>query len=134
MGVFIDTGVFVATRNIRDVNHSRAIELLREAVNGKWGTMYTSNFIFDEAVTLALVRTKRVDIALDIGNFILSAPIVFLHVNEEAFNIAWTIFKRYAERGLSFTDSTSIALMRIHRIEYIMSFDKHFDGIVSRLY
>ena len=54
-------------------------------------------------------------------------------VNEDAFKLAWKIFNDYADRRLSFTDATSIAFMRIHKIEYIMSFDKHFDGIVARI-
>ncbi len=40
MSVFIDTEVFVAARNKSDVNHSRAVELLRNALNGVYGAVY----------------------------------------------------------------------------------------------
>jgi len=90
--------------------------------------------VFDEAVTLALVRTRRSEIATNIVNFILSSSIIrVLFVDEETFKLAWKIFDNYADRRLSCTDAVSIALMRIYKIERIISFDKHFDGIVARI-
>jgi len=134
MSAFIDTGVFVAARNKRDINHEKAVNLLREALKGKYGRIYTSDYIFDEAVTVALVRTRKSDIAIDIGNFILSSKkLRILHVDKLVFMDAWRIFKKYVNKKLSFTDAVSIALMRRYNIDYIMSFDKHFDNIVPRI-
>jgi len=48
---------------------------------------------------------------------------------EPAFKEAWRLFAAYAERGLSFTDCTSIALIKPGEIDGIMS----FDGLVSRI-
>ena len=73
LSIFIDTGVFVAARNRSDINHERAVELLRKALKGEYGGLYTSDYVFDEAVTVALVGTCPPRIALDIGNFILSS-------------------------------------------------------------
>ena len=134
MSAFIDTGVFVAARNKRDINHEKAVNLLREALKGKYGRIYTSDYIFDEAVTVALVRTRKSDIAIDIGNFILSSKkLRILHVDKLVFMDAWRIFKKYVNKKLSFTDAVSIALMRRYNIDYIISFDKHFDNIVPRI-
>jgi len=134
MSAFIDTGVFVAARNKRDINHEKAVNLLREALKGKYGRIYTSDYIFDEAVTVALVRTRKSDIAIDMGNFILSSKkLRILHVDKLVFMDAWRIFKKYVNKKLSFTDAVSIALMRRYNIDYIMSFDKHFDNIVPRI-
>jgi len=116
------------------VNHKRAVSLLRTALRGDYGTMYTSDYIFDEAVTVALVRTGKPKIAIDIGNFILSSRrLRIVYVNKTIFKEAWSIFTKYFEKKLSFTDATSIAIMKRYNIDYIMSFDKHFDGIVSRI-
>lgn len=137
MSVFVDTGVFVAFHNTRDANHGRALKLVREIVDGGLGTTYTSDYIFDEAVTVALVRTGRPDLALTVGRMILgefTTPfLVVLQVDGEAFNEAWRLFPRYAERGLSFADCTSIALIKAKDIESLVSFDKDFDGIVPRI-
>jgi len=137
MGVFLDTGVFVAFHNIRDANHNRALELMRKVVDGELGTAYTSDYIFDEAVTVALIRTRRPENAMAVGRMILgeitSPFLAILRVGDDAFKDAWKLFPRYAERRLSFTDCTSIALMRRRGIESIVSFDTDFDGIVPRI-
>ena len=137
MRVFVDTGVFVAFHNTRDTNHSRALELVRSIVDGELGTAYTSDYVFDEAVTTALVRTRRPENALAVGRMILgelTAPfLAILRLDDEAFKEAWRLFPQYAGRGLSFTDCSSLTLMRTAGIESIASFDADFDGIVSRI-
>ena len=133
--VFIDTGIFVAARNKSDVNHERAVNLLKNALKGKYGVMYTSDYVFDEAVTVALIRTGRPEIAIDIGNFILSSTkIQMLYVDKTVFVDAWRIFSKFMNKRLSFTDATSIALIKRYNINDIMSFDKHFDGIIPRIH
>jgi len=135
VAVFIDTNIFVAARNKRDINHKRAVDLLKKALKGEYGHMYTSDYVFDEAVTVALVRTGRPDIAIDIGRFILSSrKLRILYVDKTVFMDSWKIFMKYSKRGLSFTDAVSVSLMKRYGIDYIMSFDTHFDGIVERIY
>jgi len=137
MSVFVDTGVFIAFHNNKDANHSRALELMRAIVNGELGVAYTSDYVFDEAVTAALVRTRRPENALAVGKMILgeiTTPfLAILRVGEETFKEAWRLFSQYAGRGLSFTDCSSITLMRTKGIESIVSFDTDFDGIVPRI-
>ena len=137
MSIFVDTGLFVAFHNTKDVNHSRALEIMKNIVTGKLGSAYTSDYIFDEAVTTALVRTRRPETALTVGRMIqgeFTTPfLVVLRVNATAFKEAWNLFSRYAEKGLSFTDCTSVALMSMKDIESIASFDTDFDGIVPRI-
>lgn len=135
VAVFIDTGIFVAARNKRDLHHERATSLLKIALKGSYGAMYTSDYILDEAVTVALVRTGKPEIAIDVGNFILSSrKLRIVYVDKVIFEEAWKIFTKYSEKKLSFTDATSIAIMKIYNIDFIMSFDKHFDGIVPRIF
>jgi len=137
MTVFLDTGIFVAFHNTRDTNHTRALELIKTLVKGELGTVYTSDYVFDEAVTVALVRTGRPENALAVGRMILgevTSPFTaILRVGEDDFNKAWALFPQYADRGLSFTDCTSVTLLRTRGIESIVSFDADFDGIVPRI-
>jgi len=131
MDVFIDTGIFVALRNADDVNHHRAVRLMRKILSEKHNRIYTSNFVFDEAVTVALVRTKRIDVAVDIGNYILSSrKIRIIHVDHEIFRLAWNIFQKYSDKALSFTDASILAIMKKYGITYLMTFDSRFQGIV----
>lgn len=137
MTVFVDTGVFVAFHNTRDANHREALDLMRRIAEGDFGAAYTSDYVFDEAVTVALVRTGNPGNALAVGGMILGEAIgpflSVLRVGEDRFEEAWGLFPRYAARGLSFTDCTSVALMEAREIDAMASFDSDFDGIVPRL-
>jgi len=135
MALFIDTGIFVAAGNIADKNYERAKELLEKALRGEFGTAYTSDYVIDEAITATLARTKKLKLAIDVGEYILSSPrIKKLWVTEEVFDAAWERFKSLGERPMSFTDCTSLVLMEKHGIGRIASFDSGFDGLVPRLY
>jgi hypothetical protein len=105
-----------------------------QALRGDLGRIFTSDYIIDEAITTALVRTKKHDVVADLGDFIISSPrITKIWVDEESFRMAWKKFKDLNDKPLSFTDCTSIALMEMRGIKQIMSFDGGFDGLVSRI-
>lgn len=137
MSIFLDTGVFVAFENPRDANHRPAVGLIEAAAEGTWGEVYTSDYVFDEAVTATLMRTRRPETALRLGRLILgTGPLGRLtglvYVSPGIFLRSWQRFLRLVQRGLSFTDCTTLELMRSLQIETIASFDRDFDGLVVR--
>jgi predicted nucleic acid-binding protein len=135
MAVFIDTGVFVALRNADDELHTRSRELMKKALKGEYGRTYTSDYVVDEAITTALVRTRRHDLAVDIGKYIIESPrITKLWTTKEAFDLAWEKFRAFADKPLSFSDCVSLALMEKNRVNQMMSFDSGFDGLIQRIY
>jgi predicted nucleic acid-binding protein len=134
MGVFVDTGIFVALHNADDEFHSRSKELMKQALKSDFGRIFTSDYVIDEAITTALVRTKKHDLALDLGRYILASPrITKLWIEEDSFEAAWKKLNMFKDKPLSFTDCTSIALIEMKRIKQIMSFDCGFDGLVPRI-
>ncbi|NLE05326.1 MAG: hypothetical protein GX638_11080 [Crenarchaeota archaeon] len=60
MTAFIDTCIFVALHNADDNLHQRATELMTCALKGQWGRLFTSDYVIDEAITIALMRTKNI--------------------------------------------------------------------------
>lgn len=136
MTVIIDTGVLLAFHNTRDEKHRRAKELIREAAAGEYGLPYTTDYVFDEVVTLALIRTGRKDIAYSVGRMILAENLpkflFLLRTDERVFKDAWKIFKKM-DKMLSFTDCTIIAAAKIYNISSVMSFDADFDGLLNRI-
>ena len=135
MTVFIDTGIFVALRNADDELHTRSTELMKKALKAEFGTVYTSDYIIDEAITTALVRTRRHDLALDIGKYIIESPrITKLWTTKETFELAWQKFQTLKDKPLSFTDCTTLAHIQKNRIKQTLSFDSGFDGLVQRTY
>ena len=98
MSVLIDTGIFIAFHNIKDENHERATELIREVIEGKHGIAYTTDYIFDEAVTTALMRTSKHDLAVELGENILGIKVKFVNmiqIDHTFFHTGWKLFNKY---------------------------------------
>ena len=134
MAVFIDTGIFVAANNKSDKNYSRARDLMKEALEGKYGIVYTSDYVIDEAITTALARTRDHRIAMNTGSFIIDSPrIQKIYTDSDDFVAAWEKFQKFGKKPMSFTDCISLAHVDHRKIERIMSFDSEFDGLALRI-
>ena len=132
ISVFVDTGVFVGARNSKDNKHRSSVEVIKKALKGAFGAVYTSDYIVDEAVTLALARTGKPEIAFDIGNFIIKSDrIKLLWTDKNVFASAWEMFRRYSERRLSFTDCISLSHIEDKKIKFILSYDSGFRGLAE---
>jgi predicted nucleic acid-binding protein len=133
MSIFADTGAFLAYRNKKDKYHETALKLFRDALKGKYGQIYTSDYIYDEALTLALIRTNNLAVAVDIAEVIRSPRIKMIFVDTELLEKSTKTFKQYSDRNLSFTDAVSIEIMKEINIEKYFGFDSHFDGLVQQV-
>ena len=135
MAIFIDTGIFVALRNADDELHTRSRELMKKALKAEFGRIYTSDYVVDEAITTALVRTRRHDLATDIGKYIIESPrITKLWTTESIFENGWRKFKTLRDKPLSFTDCITLAQAETNNIKQILSFDSDFDGLIHRIH
>lgn len=135
LAVFIDTGIFVAARNSRDANHARASELFEMALRGEFGTLYTSDYVIDEAVTTALARTGNFNVALNVGHLAVDSPrIEKLYTGPSEFESSWGKFQRLGKKPMSFTDCVSLTHMARRGVDKMMSFDSGFDGQTTRIH
>lgn len=100
-------------------------------LQGEYGKLFVSDYIFDEAVTLAYVRTGSKKIANDIGRFAKAKPIILRFIEPIDFDKAWELYLQYEDKRLSFTDCTNIALMERLDIETIFTFDMELKGLVN---
>ncbi len=140
MSIFIDAGIFIAYVNEKDKLHAQASGLIDDIIENKHGAAFTSNAVFDEAVTFLLYKTGDVRNAARVRDFILGNKekdilqfMNLIFVDKEVLNKGWEIFEKFASKKLSFTDCTTIELMKTRDIEYLASFDGGFDGIVERI-
>lgn len=138
MTVVVDTSVLVAAINRRDENHDRAVGLLEDLRRGNHGPVVTTDFIFDEVVTVTLARTGRHEAAVRATLFLLppepeAAWLALEPVGEETFFRALEAFRRAGRRDLSFTDWTTVSIVREGRADAVVSFDRDFDGLVARI-
>jgi predicted nucleic acid-binding protein len=89
-------------------------------------------------VTVLLARTGRHAVAVRALDFILPADpdtawITLELVGEEMFLRALEAFRRSGRRELSFTDWTTVTVVRDARADAVVSFDEDFDGLVARV-
>lgn len=120
--IFVDTNVFVSYYNSRDVNHEKARKIIADTISNKYGKAFTSDYVFDEAVTVCLIRTKSLEKARELGDYLMKSEISLLKVTETVFRVAWQLFSS----RLSFTDCTNIAFLKTYGIDYIATLDKEF--------
>ena len=109
--MIIDTCFLMALRNKQDENHEKSKELIKEILKGKYGTIIITDYVYDEAMTLTMIRTKKEQLIKDIEDYIFkSKKIKFLYMNEKQFQKTKELFKKYFEHKLSFTDCSLVAL------------------------
>lgn len=133
MAVFIDTGAFMAYRNKKDIYHSVADGLVRRALKGEFGSIFTSDYIYDETLTLAMVRTGNEDVARDISDVMLSSRIEMFIIDGVILEMAGKLFFRLFDKRISFTDATTMVVMQQENIGKIITFDSHFKGMFEVL-
>ncbi|WP_280535456.1 PIN domain-containing protein [Halopenitus sp. POP-27] len=139
MSVFVDTGVFYAHHDVDASRHDVATNALTEVLrSAEYGHVMTSDYIYDESVTLTYRRTGRMNDAIELGRRIRGvdpypAGIDLLYVSQSIFSEAVELFEQYAEHGLSFTDVMTVAVVEHHGIDAVLSFDDDFDGLVDRV-
>lgn len=120
--VFVDTSAWYAYIRLDDPHHSR----VRQALEAWDGKLVTSNFVFDELVTLTKARlgSKAAERA---GNILLDSSVVDLvRVQGDDEEKGWKLFCVQRDKTYSYTDCTSFVLMRRLDLEKAIATDRHF--------
>jgi len=123
--ILLDSSLIVAYSNEADENHEKALKIVKDLERGKYGTPAITDYIFDEIVTVMLVKTKNLKKVLELGEALLNSTLLF-RVDEEIFHSAWNIFKEQRKPRFSFTDCTTIATCKVNGIRNIATFDQDF--------
>ena len=132
MGVFLDTGFILAFKNKDDKNFTTAQSWMKRFLKNEFGQIYTSTFVFDELVTLTLIRIKRADFAKNLGEYLLNSPrINVIGLTNEDFNKSWEYFQKYIEKRLSFTDCSILVHCERLDCNFLATFDSHFKGLID---
>jgi len=120
--VFVDTGAWFAYINASDPDHRR----VRAVLDTPPGRLATTNYVFDETVTLTQARLGH-HRAVIVGRTLRDPALVeVIHVSPPDEGVAWVLFERRPDKSYSFTDCTSFVVMRRHRMERAVSLDAHF--------
>jgi len=120
--VFVDTSGWYAYARGDDPAHKAASAAL-EAWEGR---LVTTDYVFDETVTLARARLGAAA-AARLGDALLDPGVVELvRLLPEDFEDAWEMFKKRRDKNWSFTDCASFAVMRRLRLSAAVATDRHF--------
>jgi predicted nucleic acid-binding protein len=127
MNVFVDTGAWFAYFVRRDPDHNSA----RNWVSTNESSLVTSDYILDELFTLLKIRESHI-VAVAAGRVLIEEKICqVIKLTPDDFTRAWSIFVQFSDKGWSFTDCTSKAIMERLSIPTAFSFDEHFEQFGS---
>ena len=137
MPTILDTCFILALFNKKDINHKKAQKILNILQQPNYGRLYITDYILDETLTTIWVRTHRKDLVVEIYSLLQDQSFVAIqYLDQSKLETAWNIWNQYADwpkKPLSFTDATIIAVMKSLGIQYLVSFDSEFNGIVEIL-
>jgi len=127
--IFLDTWGWMVLGCRNDPYHSAIAKLYSECRNSKT-VIYTSDYVLDELISL-LFRRESYPEALNFMNGILSAAnlgiIRIEKITPERFSSAWELRTKYLDKPtISFTDFTSMNMMKELKITHVLSQDEHF--------
>jgi len=120
--IFVDTGAWVALFVEADSQHRVA----QSWIDSNRDRLVTSDYVVDEVLTLIKMRF-RTQSALQAGQALFGERLSALfYLTEDDIARAWSIFRSHRDKGWSFTDCTSFALMQQLGISTAFAFDRHF--------
>lgn len=120
--IFVDTSAWASLFIPDDPRHEAA----RTWHERNQDQLVTSDYILDELLTLLKTRFST-QVAIRAGQSLWSGrPSTLFYLNLQDIEQAWKIFRSHRDKGWSFTDCTSFALMQRLHLSSAFAFDKHF--------
>ena len=135
MVVILDTGFIVALRNKDDDFHSQAVEMMKTVLKGVYGSIIVNDYVFNESMTLTMVRTGKLSLVKDIGKYIIkSERISLVNIDQDLFSLTWELFLKYFDHKLSFTDCSILALSTLYESPcFVATYEKPLMNLVIAL-
>ena len=125
MKLFVDTSAWVALADRSDQYHQKSLKALNRA-HKENVRLITSDYIIDECLTLIRFRMSH-SAAIVFGEEMSKSTVAsIVPISERVRFMSWTLFKKFNDKELSFTDCTSFALMQDQKINFAFSYDRHF--------
>lgn len=123
----MDTGVFYALYDAKDVNHLDSLAIVFRALRGHWGRVFLTNYIVLET-TLLLASRISANLARKFVDFVAKSGIVEIVVDEPLYLKALERFRR--DVRLSLTDAVTLEALGSLEIRWLATFDtKSFSSV-----
>jgi len=130
--LFIDTWGWVALGHRKDPRHYEVKALYKE-LRSQGARLYTSDYVLDELITL-LIRREAFEGAVRFIDGLLHAAeqgmLSIEKITSGRFASTWALRKKLQDKPrISFTDLTSMALMKEIGIQVVLTDDEHFEHV-----
>jgi hypothetical protein len=126
--VFVDTGGWMACADRSDPAHL-ACTAARDATLEAGRILITTDFVVDETLTLIRFRLGLAAANAWWQQVDGSARLRWERVESDRFERARDLFFQYRDKDLSFTDCTSVAIMRELKLTTVITTDGHFHHV-----
>ena len=125
--IFVDTSAWFAAVVPTDSDYADAARWL--AANSE--QLLTADYVIDEILTLLRVRGERQRARVLGERFFESSMTEVYFLTEDDIRQAWSVFRRYDDKGWSFTDCASKVVIEQMNISEAFTFDHHFSQFGS---
>jgi predicted nucleic acid-binding protein len=130
--VFVDTWGWIALGHRRDARHHE-IKQFYQGLRQLGTRIYTTDYVLDETVTLLFRREPVAEAVRYLEALLAAADQGYLRIERitsARFAQAWALRRRFTDKPLiSFTDLTSMALMKELGLTQILTEDDHFHHV-----
>lgn len=123
--LFVDTAGWVACADGADPAHRRCCEA-RDAALEAGQTLITTDYVVDETLTLVRLRLGLSAAEKWWQQVDGSARLRWERIDSDRFEKARQLFFQYRDKNFSFTDCTSLIVMRETRLTHALTTDGHF--------
>ena len=128
--IFIDTWGWLTFFDKKEQFH-KEVKLCVKNFTDANHHLVTSDYVLDETNTI-LFRRLKFNLALkaqnEIDKLTKQSYIELIWINNTIFESAINLRKKYKDKpGISFTDLTSFAIMKLLNINNALTYDKHFE-------
>jgi predicted nucleic acid-binding protein len=123
--LFVDSSAWLAFVSARDSRHGDADRLVRAALRHKH-RLFTSNLVLAEVQRLLLFRAGPRPAAAALAQISASPSVELLFPDLPIHRDAQAWLAKFADQVISYTDASSFALMKAHRCEAALTFDRDF--------
>jgi predicted nucleic acid-binding protein len=124
--LFVDTWGWLALADRNDARHGLAADYYRERSKLSRHVV-TSNFVLDELLTLLFLRLPFAEAAKFANAILASSAVTTELVTPERFKMAMGLRLKFADKPrISFTDLTSMVIMKDLGISEVLTADRHF--------
>ncbi|MCP4698508.1 MAG: type II toxin-antitoxin system VapC family toxin [Gammaproteobacteria bacterium] len=120
--IFVDTGAWYAAMVRKDRDHPAAKQFLKSNTL----PLVTSDYVMDETVTLLLSRVGHSYAVRFLDMLQISQKAQLIYLTPTQITATVTLFRNRPDKGWSFTDCSSFALMQEYQIQVAFAFDDHF--------